>query len=84
MMNTNIAKLFGVLVLGGSAIASAQDVKDSANQPSPCRIELKQRLSAQKEKVTCLDDIDQSKTLETILKENPPDCFSPWCGCWLG
>lgn len=81
-MKSNIGKLFGVLVIGGSIISAA-----SAEERKPCDIELRQKTNNPRKKVhiTYLDEVDKDKTLTEILEENKPqECLTPFCGCWLG
>ena len=83
-MKKDVSKMFNVLVVGGSLMASTSLYADTS---SDCKLELVKNSDLSKE-TTCLDEFDQNLSLVQILEEiearQSEQCMSPFCNCWLG
>lgn len=88
MKTKNMAKLFGVLVLGGSMIASASDeTENNANQEAHCQVKLVVEKSAMggflPKETTCLDEMSEEEVLEIVEEgKKPAPPVEPICNIW--
>jgi len=89
----SIEKLFGVLVLGGVAMAQtggANDIDPSIFEVEKhCQMELVSKSydmlgELQGSSVTCIDKIDDEMVALLIKEARKKSCATPFCGCWLG
>ncbi|MEM7646362.1 MAG: hypothetical protein AAF203_05590 [Pseudomonadota bacterium] len=88
MKTKNMAKLFGVLVLGGSMIAGAEDnIVPDGNAEAHCQV----KLVVQKEnnqgflpkETTCLDEKSDEEVLEIVAEgKEPAETGGPICTTW--
>ena len=71
-METKIAKMFGVLVVGGTLISANAQESDTEAPPEP--------------EVKCDEITDANERLKCWQDATGLNCKSPWpgCGCWLG
>ena len=73
MKTNNVAKLFGVLVLGGSMIAGANDTVDPVVTPEPhCQVKLVVEKELLNEETTCLDGKSDEEVLEIVAEAKKP------------
>ena len=92
-VKSNVGKLFGVLVIGGSALAQANDSGSSALQIKDkntfCQIELDFNQFDKNGKksvttTTCLDEKSDIQVMDAVEVARDKSCMTPFCGCWLG
>lgn len=81
-----IGKLFGVLVLGGSVMASASIManhEENHEEEEICQIKVVHIDHRDFVKTTtCVDEMSDKEILELIKEKRSNSCTQ--CGCWLG
>ena len=91
MKYNNIGKMFGVLVIGGSMMAQANELGNTEKplEEPHCQLETvlkKYNLSGNlaSSKITCIDSKSDEEIAQIIKENRGETCISPFCGCWLG
>lgn len=92
MDSNKIAKMFSVLVIGGSMMAHASESFDSvetSEENSHCQLEVALNKydtggNLALRNTTCIDSMNSEEILKVIEEGRKDSCLTPFCGCWLG
>ncbi|MCB0366956.1 MAG: hypothetical protein H6624_02590 [Bdellovibrionaceae bacterium] len=86
-----VSKVFGVLVLGGAALAATASTElpgEVQVEEEICQVAVVQKKYALNRPVqvttVCIDQKSDEEAIQLIQEMRKESCYTPFCGCWLG